>query len=147
MRFSAINMIFNQLMLLFQFLSIIAIIAIIAIITTNVVNAIDAIDAIVAVLRSREGTDGTNCAAVVERVDRRKCSQGRCGGEQRRRRASRAIRVRRAVAPEERRQSRATRGGPAARPLPLPPAPREGVGRAARKLVELRSCSLWRCFG
>ena len=50
-------------MLLLEFASIIAIIAIIIIITIN-------------------GSDGTLCAAVVERVGRRKCSQGRYGGEQ-----------------------------------------------------------------
>ena len=44
-------------MLLLEFLSIIAIIAIFIIITIN-------------------GLDGTLCAAVVERVGRRKCSQG-----------------------------------------------------------------------
>ena len=51
------------LMLLMQLVAIIAIIAIFIIITIN-------------------GSDGTLCAAVVERVGRRICSQGRCGCDQ-----------------------------------------------------------------
>ena len=101
------------LMLLLEFASIIAIIAIIIIITIN-------------------GSDGTLCAAVVERVGQRKCSQGRCGGEQGRRHASRAIRIQRAVTPEERRQSRATQGVGRRRSLCRCRL------RHSRKLVELR---------
>ena len=54
------------LMLLMLLMQLVAIIAIIAIILINTIN----------------GLDGTLCAAVVERVGWRKCSQGRCSGEQ-----------------------------------------------------------------